>query len=194
MTTAQSIRQAALVLFEAGGVEETSVAAICRAAGVSNGSFFHAFATKDALAGDLYLSALETYHAAVLKPLARQPTSHDGIRALVRAHVMWVVKEKASARFIFEQARAQWLDGMREPQAQENAAFLAALNAWRQPLVENGTLRAVPDAIFVSQLIGPAQLICRGWLAGRTGVSPRSLVPELAEAACRALCEAESPS
>jgi AcrR family transcriptional regulator len=52
-----SIRQHALALFEQRGIDAVSVAEICRAAGVANGSFYNFFRSKDALIGELLTDA-----------------------------------------------------------------------------------------------------------------------------------------
>ncbi|GGD22013.1 TetR family transcriptional regulator [Pyruvatibacter mobilis] len=187
-TTTNRIRQAAFALFEQDGVDATSVAAICRAAQVSNGSFFHAYATKDALAGDIYLSALASYHAAMVKAVSGNPSAADGVTALVRAHVSWVVRERGLATFIFEQVRAGWLDTLREAQKAENARYRDALNGWRLRHVSEGALADLEDEVFMAQLIGPAQMICRAWLSGRRSQSPKTHLPDLARCAQMVLC------
>jgi AcrR family transcriptional regulator len=48
-----AIRRTALSLFEQRGVDAVSVAEICRAADVANGSFYNFFRSKDALIADL---------------------------------------------------------------------------------------------------------------------------------------------
>lgn len=53
----QAIRGRALALFAARGVDSVSVAEICRAADVANGSFYNFYASKDALIEELLLDA-----------------------------------------------------------------------------------------------------------------------------------------
>ncbi|MBX9702340.1 MAG: TetR/AcrR family transcriptional regulator [Acetobacteraceae bacterium] len=173
-------------------MEATPIAAICRAAGVSNGSFFHAFANKEALAAALFMDALESYHGAMTDAVADRPGACEGVSGLVRAHLDWVVGERSKARFLFEQSRSEWMGHVRERQAAENAAFGERIDAWRLPLVRAGHLADLPSAIFLAQLIGPAQLVCRAWLAGRSREDPRGAADALAACARRAL--APSPA
>lgn len=187
MTTGDRIRTAALALFDSDGIERTSVAAIRARAGVSNGSFFHAFPNKHALAADLYLTILVDYHAAFAAPLGTAKAAQDMIADLLEAHLDWVVKQRPKAKFLFEQARAEWLTSVREKQAAENERFVAALDVWRLPSVDAGKLVPMPAALFIAQLIGPAQILCRAWLSGRSSAEPRAHKGLLIEAAVKAL-------
>ncbi len=70
-----------------------------------------------------------------------------------------------------------------------NAAFGTAVERWRAPLVARGRLRDVPVDIFLATLIGPANLICRGWVTGRklSATSPAHSEPDLIALAQQAL-------
>jgi hypothetical protein len=48
-------------------------------------------------------------------------------------------------------------------------------------------MREVPVAIFISQVIGPAQIFCRAWLTGRERRDPREHAPLLAQCAIRSV-------
>ncbi|MBV1933977.1 MAG: TetR/AcrR family transcriptional regulator, partial [Parvibaculaceae bacterium] len=109
MSARHKLLAAAEELFDQQSYDSTSVAQLCTAAGVSNGSFFHAFRTKDALAAQLYLAALEDYHAALAVPLGHNPAAKEGIAALIRAHLNWVVDNRRQAEFLFNQSRSDWL-------------------------------------------------------------------------------------
>ncbi|WP_218667988.1 TetR/AcrR family transcriptional regulator [Sphingopyxis sp. KK2] len=163
---------AALELFDRDGTEKTSVATICQRSGVSNGSFFHAFPTKDALAADLFLAILIDYHGEIVAALTRSSDAKAGIEAIILAHLRWVTEERQKAKYLFEQAKAEWLNSIRAEQSAENERFVAIVDGWRTPFVEAGKLRAMPVSIFVAQIIGPAQIMCRAWLGGRSSNEP----------------------
>lgn len=161
----QSLLDAALNAFNQGGYEATTVAAICQSSGVSNGSFFHHFGSKEGLAGAIFLAALGSYHTALTAELSHDPTAPDGIVRLIAAHLHWVGGHRAQARFMFEQTRPEWLVPIQAEQKAENTRFATAIEAWRQPLIKKGELEDTPALTFFSQLIGPAQLLCRVWLS-----------------------------
>jgi AcrR family transcriptional regulator len=187
LNTRQALLESGLRLFNAQGFDRTTVADLRRAAAVSNGSFFHAFASKEQLAGELLLMALGSYHRAMIAALAGGPGAAEGVRALVVAHLDWVVCHEAEARFLFEQSRADWAGHVREGRQAENAAFSEAIARWREPLAAAGFVRPLPPAVLASQIVGPAQMFCRAWLSGRDGTDPRSVSADLAECAIRAV-------
>lgn len=187
MTTRESLMTAALTVFDEQGFERATVASICRASGVSNGSFFHAFVSKEALGAALFLDALSSYHAALLAVLQIGPGAQAGVQQLVSVHLNWVLNQRPQARLLFEQARADWLVHIRPQQRQTNEALRAGINAWRMPLVSAGHLVPLPDIVFFSQIIGPAQLLCRAWLADREATDPRLFAQDLLDCAVRAV-------
>lgn len=187
MSTRTKILTTAANLFDAGGFDQTTIADICAAAQVSNGSFFHAYRSKDALGAALYLQALEHYHDHMLAAVAGDPDAATGLARLIQAHVQWVETRAREARFLFEQSRADWLTHVRDAQAAENARFADAMDRWLTPLIAAGAVIDLPRPLFFAQLIGPAQLICRAWLSGRAAKPPAHEVEALVAAAQRAL-------
>ncbi len=173
--------------FNLAGYEATTVAAICQSSGVSNGSFFHHFGSKEGLAGSLFLAALGSYHAALVEKLRNSPQAPHGIARLIATHVGWVVANRAEARFMFEQVRSEWLIPIQVQQLTENTAFAKAIEAWCKPLIDKGELENTPPLVFFSQVIGPAQLVCRVWLSSPTDSDPTQHVEFFTNCAIRAL-------
>lgn len=187
MSARQKLLAAAAELFDQQGYDATSVAQLCAAAGVSNGSFFHVFRTKDTLAAQLYLAALEDYHAALIAALTHTPAAQDGIASLIHAHLNWVTFNRREAEFLFNEARSSWLVHIAQSQAEENKQFGESLAAWVRPLMETGDLHTLPMHVFVAQLIGPVQIFCRAWLSGRSSDTPDKHADDLIECATRTL-------
>ncbi|MGJ4943600.1 TetR/AcrR family transcriptional regulator [Bradyrhizobium sp. HKCCYLS1011] len=187
-----AILSAGLRTFERVGFDDATVTSICALAGASNGSFFHFFGSKKGLAAELLLAALRSYHSAMLAPLACSPDAKTGVAMLIAAHLGWVVEERRSAKFLFEQSRAEWLADFRKEQRAENEDFRNGLASWFDPLVASGAAREMPISIFISQIIGPAQIFCRAWLSGRERSDPRGYAPMLTECAIRSVVVLES--
>lgn len=183
----QSLLVAALSAFNQIGYEATTVAAICQSSGVSNGSFFHYFGSKEGLAGTLFLDALSAYHTELVAELADSPNAPDGIYRLIAAHVRWVASHREQAHFMFAQTRSEWLRPIHAQQQSENARFALAVEAWRRPLIEKGMLEDSPALAFFSQVIGPAQLLCRAWLASPDSSDLNQHLEFLTRCAIRAL-------
>jgi AcrR family transcriptional regulator len=186
-STKSAILSAGLRTFERVGFDGATVTSICALAGASNGSFFHFFGSKQGLAAELLLAALRSYHSAILAPLASAPDAKAGVAMLVAAHLGWVVEERRSAKFLFEQSRAEWLADFRKEQRAENEAFRNGIASWFDQLVASGAAREMPISIFISQIIGPAQIFCRAWLSGRERTDPRDYAPILSQCAIRSV-------
>ncbi len=181
-----SLMSLALQAFDSWGFDKVTVGQICATAGISNGSFFHLFPAKECLAAEIYLEALAHYHRVMLVALADDPTAASAIDALIRAHLGWVVRQRSRARFLFAQSRAEWLERVRAPLDAENARFRDAIETWQARHIEAGELRPLLLRVFISQVIGPAQLLCRAWLSGRDRTPPGKYVAELVDCAVRA--------
>jgi len=178
---------AGLAVFDRVGFEGGTVAAIRTKARASNGSFFHVFGSKKELAGALFLEVLRHYHAAMLAALDPVPGAAQGIDRLIRAHLDWVVLSRREARYFFEISRSEWSEDVRDAQRAQNARLAEGLERWRAPLVARGDLLPMAPVMFVSQLIGPAQIFCRAFLSGRDRADPRNEADTLIACAIRAL-------
>jgi len=187
MAMRDDLLSAGLAVFDRDGFEGATVAAIRRQASASNGSFFHVFASKKELAGALFLDVLARYHAAMLAALDPSPSARDGVGGLIRAHLDWVVNNRPEARYLFEISRSEWAEAVRDDQRAENARFSDGIERWRAPLVARGELLAMTPILFLSQIIGPAQIFCRAFLSGRDRADPRQQADILIACAVRAL-------
>jgi AcrR family transcriptional regulator len=178
---------AGLAVFDRDGFEGATVAAIRARAGASNGSFFHFFGSKKELAGTLFLEILQRYHAAVLTALDPSAGARDGIGRLIRAHLNWVVSNRREARYLFEISCSEWSEPVRDAQRAQNARLADGIERWRAPLVARGELLPMTPVLFLSQIIGPAQIFCRAYLSGRDRTDPRLQADTLIACAVRAL-------
>ncbi|OAF18450.1 TetR/AcrR family transcriptional regulator [Bradyrhizobium neotropicale] len=183
----EDLLAAGLAVFDRVGFEAATVAAIRARARASNGSFFHAFGSKKELAGALFLEVLRHYHGAMLEALDPVPDAGQGIDRLIRAHLDWVVLSRREARYLFEISRSEWSEDVRDAQRAQNARLAEGLERWRAPLVARGDLLPMTPVMFISQLIGPAQVFCRAFLSGRDRTDPRSEADTLIACAIRAL-------
>ncbi len=187
MNTKNQILDTALQLFNENGFSATPVSSIRKEAGVSNGSFFHAFSSKEDLGAELYLRALASYHDKVIASLMKDVNENEGIALMINAHLAWVVEERSQAMFLFDQSQPNWIEPIRNRQHEANDRLRKAISQWATPLIESGVLVKLPIDLFGAQLIGPTQIICRAWLSGRSKNDPRDNAELLIAAAQRAL-------
>lgn len=195
--TPERILDAALQAFDSDGFAAVTVAAICRRAGVSNGSLFHHFGSKDGIAAALYLHGIRAYQDHLRAALRGAADARGGVAAVVAAHQAWAEAEPALARFLFERGRPGW-SGVRAAEIEaENRRLRADLAAWVAPHIAAGRLRDLSVEVIAAQLIGPIQIFTRAWLAGRSAApapaGPDSPVRALQDAAWRALRGPHAP-
>jgi AcrR family transcriptional regulator len=186
-TARDDLLAAGLTVFERDGFEGATVAAIRNLARTSNGSFFHFFGSKKELAGTLFLEILRRYHASVVAALDPHASAREGIARLIRAHLDWVVNHRREARFLFEISRVEWGEEVRDAQRGENARLAEGVERWRSPLIARSELFPMSAVLFFSQIVGPAQVFCRAWLAGSDRSDPRAQAETLIACAIRAL-------
>jgi AcrR family transcriptional regulator len=186
-TVREGLLAAGLAVFDRDGFDGATVAAIRAHARISNGSFFHLFASKQRLAAELVLEIMRHYQASLLAVLAASPDAREGIELLIRAHLDWVANHRREGRYLFEISRSEWLTDLREQVRAQNERLTEAVERWRAPLLAQDQLLPMTPRLFLSQIIGPAQIFCRAYLSGREDSDPRIEADALVACATRAL-------
>jgi hypothetical protein len=97
------------------------------------------------------------------------------------------VSNRREARYLFEISRSEWSEPVRDAQRAQNARLADGIECWRAPLVARGELLPMTPVLFLSQIIGPAQIFCRAYLSGRDRADPRLQADTLIGCAVRAL-------
>lgn len=192
MAAREDLLAAGLAVFDRDGFEGATVAAIRTRARASNGSFFHFFGSKKELAGTLFVEVLQRYHAAVLTAIDTPCGAPEGIGRLIRAHLDWVVNNRREARYLFEISRSEWTEDVRDAQRTQNSRLAEGVERWRAPLIARGELLPMTPALFLSQIIGPAQIFCRAWLSGRDRADPGLQAEILIACAIRAVVASDA--
>lgn len=185
--TKTRILDAALKLFLRQGVAATRTQDICWEAGVSNGSLFHAFANKEAIAVALYVGAIASYQSALLAELDAGRPARDTIRALVMAHWAWIRREEPQARFLFVQGAPTWHDDAARQTFELNARLRSAVSAWLAAPPQRAAIRDVPEDAFLPLLIGPSMMVIRAWLRMPGSSPPLERAECFTDAALRSL-------
>jgi len=172
MSSRQRILETALKLFNQEGYSQVSINKIRAVAQVSNGSFFHAFKTKEELASEIYLDSLSSYHQGILQAIEHSPGPENGIGLVLSAHFSWVEDERSRAQFLFNHSQSAWMNKIKSEQEEENQLFFATFSQWLEGLINQSKVKDLPVEIFIAQLIGPSQILCRAWLSGKAIANP----------------------
>lgn len=187
MVRQERVMLAALHCFTEKGVEPTAIGDICARAGISVGSVYHHFGSKEALAGTLYCEGIRRFQQGYLHALEGARDARSGIAALVGYHLDWVVAQPQWARYLL-QTRSDTLDAPSSLELERlNTDFMANMAAWFGTQVRAGHIRQLPRPLYMALLVGPCQEWARGFLKGKAGEPDAALRQALADCVWRAL-------
>jgi AcrR family transcriptional regulator len=181
----QAIMDAALDTFLDVGESGTFIREVCTRAGVSVGTLYHHFGSKDQLIATLHYTLLDEYQSGAGPILAADPPAEAGIRDTVEYHLRWLVGHPGPATFLLQQPFAGYRSDQVPPELLElNGAFLATVQGWLDRRVADGTLQRLPFDVVVALLIGPVH----HWVRGELYLDPERAARK-ADAALAALAD-----
>lgn len=179
----QEILDAALACFTEHGIEATTIDMIRERSGASVGSLYHHFGSKEAIAGALYISALDE-HGELQRGLIEKVTNaEDAVKALVYAYIDWVAANPDKARFVLYSRRAVAKGDNASELAAHSKMRVNDIKNWFRKYVEEGSVKDLPLECYGSLITGPAHDYARLWLAGRAKTELKAYREVFAEAA-----------
>jgi len=188
VVTDEGITAAAVKLFGAHGYAATSMEQIRRAAGVSNGSLYHLYPSKAALAARLYRDGMQQCQDGILHAVESASSPELAIRGAVSFQTTWVDRHVELARLTY----ADWHDEVliaAAPGLDESSRnYVRVVDGWLRRQVSEGELVDGPFPVLHALWLGPTQELCRQWLGGRSRLRPRQAAEQLATGAWKALC------
>ncbi len=185
------ILRAALACFTESGIDGSSIGDIQERAGVSVGSLYHHFKSKENLAAALYLEGIRNYQEGLAPFLGEAMAAREGIFAIVRYHLAWVKKNRDWARFLFHERHADFMGGADGEIATMNRDFIDGIACWVEGRVEAGELRPITPDLFACMVLGPCQEFSRLYLAGARVTPVEKAMREIGEYLWRALAATE---
>lgn len=185
------ILAAALDAFLDTGETGTFIQEVCLRAGVSVGTLYHHFGSKDQLIATLHHHLLDAYQEGAGLVLAADPPAEKGIRDTVAYHVGWLTAHPREATFLLQQPFAGYRsDAIPDVLVERNARFLATVHGWLETKMAEGEIKSIPFDVVVALLIGPIHMWVRGELfrdAARAAERAGPTAAALAEGAWAAL-------
>jgi len=179
-----AIIEAALESFLTQGVTATTLKEIQESSGSSNGSLYHFFQSKEALAGAVYADCSARHQRAFLEELGRHEDAETAVKGIVRMHLSWCVENPEMARFLATISEPAILEAAERELKDGNERFSAAVRDWWRPHVHYGALRPLTAAQSLALWLGPAQEWIRAWFLGAFDQPPSAEETEmLADAA-----------
>ena len=186
-TTEDRVTAAALGLFGSQGYAVTSMEQVRGEADVSNGSLYHLFPSKAALAARLYCRGMIQCQDGVLDALQAASGAEEGVRGGVAFQAAWVDRHVELARLVY----ADWPDDVLVAAAPSldgpSRNYVRVVDRSLRHHVAAGALIDRPFPVLHALWLGPTQEFCRQWLRGRSRPRPRHVAADLADGAWRAL-------
>lgn len=180
-STRQRALVAALELFDAQGVEATTIEQVRDAAAVSIGSLYHHFGNREGLVAALYEDLLERYRSVMAAELVRQTGPRALLDGFITTHIAWSMLNPAAARFLAEHRHHRALSDAESRLQAGTTDFLRPLVQRLKPAVAAGILKPLPPELLLSLVIGPVQNWLRMQRAGRTNLKPGTAARKLAD-------------
>ena len=178
----EAIISAALACAAEVGWGATSLQAVRQRAGVSNGTLFHYFPTRQHLETAALAAGLAGHQSALLAELETSSSARDGVVRVVQRHLRWVQDHQELAQLLLAQQPQTLRVDLDETALEANRRFFAEVADW---LRAHGWSGQPELAVLVALWIGPAQDYVRGWSS--LPEHPLEAASALAEGAWRAL-------
>jgi AcrR family transcriptional regulator len=185
-SSAERVIAAAIELFDEVGYSAATIEDIRKRSGVSVGSIYHRFGSKEGIAGELYLESLRDFQAGLLTMLRSHPGPEEGIRAGIAHHLGWIDANHARARFLMRRRETEVVRVTQPDVDLLNGATFTGMEEWYRPLAATGAIRELTLPLLYAIWLGSAQEYARQALERP---EPRLLEagPALADAAWAAL-------
>ena len=187
--TADRVLDAALACFVADGVQGATVQGIAGRSGVSIGSIYHHFGSRERILFELYRRCLEAMLSFVAAAVVRRRDARSGVRALVKSYLDFVEAHRHEAMLIYAAAHTELTRDFQPELAALAERVTRPIVDWLAPHIAAGAVVSLPPALCEVVLIGPPAEAARRILAGAPGLSfdsARAALPDLVWAAITA--------
>ena len=155
MDSQTKILTAALALFRTNGFHGTSTAKIAEAAGVSNGTLFHHFKTKEALINVLYITEKEAFKTYIQKDLPVFVPTKKSVKQLWLKFLQHDLAHKDRVSFLAMFSNSPYIDSLSKEEASRYFSFV---KKDIQCLIENEVIVDVHPNLIVSSFY--ASILC----------------------------------
>jgi AcrR family transcriptional regulator len=183
-TTADLVLDAAAQIVSAGGVESLNISALHFESGISTGSIYHHFGSKDGVIARLIRRSYGDWNrdlGTVLRRHAHDPDA--GIHAAISRRLAWGQACHGEARLVLTHRGSLLAD----PYAVEPRSVAHTFDGWLRAHADAERLPPVAAQIALPLVFGPAEDVLRAWLDAPEDPGPTVWTDTLASAASAAL-------
>ncbi len=151
MDKRQQLLEAALRLFVENGFHGTATAKIAKEAGVSNGTLFNFFKTKDELILQLYMSLKDELAVYIEKNTAIGADIKQSIKTQISASLFWGLDNKIKFQFIQQFQNSTYLKQVEQEIIDKQLLPHLLL---LEKGIENGIIKPLPAEFLYSLISG----------------------------------------
>lgn len=163
--------------------------------GVSNGSIFHHFGSKDGVLEAIFVSERRAYLGYVAECILGY--NGDPCEAMgegARAAILFQARDpQRHFRLITQFSHSEWLAQNTQLWADLAVEIERPVMEWAIPHLAAGRLPMLPPATIQSLMLGPAELVCNQWRNGRIGGALEDQAPAVARFVAEGLKALRSP-
>lgn len=169
-STRRAVLDTTLSIVAADGLPAVTLARIGTGSGVSNGSVYHHFGSREGVLRALLVDCFASLTTA-LGPALDERAAEVCVRDLVRRHLRWVATEHGAATVIYGVSLDDTVVGNAASAAVVTAKAKATdpLMAWFAARAAAGEIRAVPAWALDPVALAPVHETARRWLVTRSG-------------------------
>lgn len=170
-TTREKVIEAATELVVEIGHENFSMKDLVERSGVSNGSIFHHFGSKDGVLQEIFVRERREYLGHVAQCiLDHEGDPCDAMGEGARGAVLYQARDpQRHFRLISQFSHSEWLAQNRQMWLDLASEIERPVMEWAMPHLVAGRLPMLPPAMIQSFMLGPAELMCQQWLGKRIG-------------------------
>ena len=166
------ILECALLMFNAQGIESTTIEMIRDACTTSVGAIYHHFQNKEGIIAALFLLALDDQLQQREQALTHTTSLQTVVEAIVGSYIDWVDRYPTLAQFMFS-ARFyiqddRWQLELKQLNARRNAQVISHFKTY----LCLSQRQHVPIELLPSLIIGSTENYTRAWLSQKVVNSP----------------------
>ena len=185
VSTREQLLRAAARLFREQGFHGTSVAEVASSAGITKSSFYHHFASKQALLAEILMDTVSRVTPAVEAIASADLPAVERLRAVARCHVVELIHDQDKVACFVEEGRFLAPD--------YRDAFVAARDRYEQSLrkiledgVRSGEFRPVSVRLASLAVLGMCNSVVH-WYQPSGHLDVDTVAEEFAELAVKSL-------
>jgi AcrR family transcriptional regulator len=161
----RALLDVALRLFAERGLNAVSINAIAQEIGVTKGSVYHHFGSKEDIAVELYQESVAAILESTQQALRHAVTAKEGVTGLISNYLAWFGMHLNHGKFVFWVMSGNVFHASLQTILAAQDASVAESTRWLDPYIERGEVRAMSPQLRAAVVLGPSREFLRGWLA-----------------------------